>query len=105
MGWVAGKSGIHLKTPGLVACLFKSVTLSGSSMTLISYSQILICLLVCVKKRLLTKDCMIHYGINVDPTCVLCGNANEFVHNLLFDYPYYDCIGDACHYELKRDEV
>lgn len=55
-----------------------------------------------IKNRLLTKDMMLAFGMQVDPTCVLCGLERESVHHLFSTCPYYDLLRISMQYSLLQ---
>lgn len=56
-----------------------------------------------VKNRLLTKDRMTIFGMAVDVRCVLCHNADESIHHLFTDCPYFNLVRNACPFALQPD--
>lgn len=55
-----------------------------------------------LQNRLLTKDRMLSFSMNVDPRCSLCNNA-ESVHHLFSHCPYFDIIRRAIPIPLHID--
>lgn len=55
-----------------------------------------------LKNRLLTKDRMISFGMNVDPACLLCSSP-ETVHHLYLDCPYFDLLRCASPVPFNTD--
>ena len=55
-----------------------------------------------LKDRLLTKDKMILFQMQVQPNCLLC-SSDETTHHLFSDCPYFDLIRAACPVPFSAD--
>lgn len=55
------------------------------------------------KNRLLTKDRMIKFGINVNPICVLCGIEEETVQHIFFSCNFISTIYSFCPFQFAQN--
>lgn len=56
-----------------------------------------------IRNRLLTRDRMLSFGMQVDSSCVLCGGGPESIYHILSTCPYFDLIRGACPVQIVTD--
>ncbi|XP_074360957.1 uncharacterized protein LOC141701195 [Apium graveolens] len=56
-----------------------------------------------ILNRLLSKDRMVSFGMQVDPVCILCYNDCESIHHIFSNCPYFDLVRKALHFHFSED--